>query len=88
MVLALAGTMLYGCSKTEPKATDTQKKATDKKEYKIAWYVSAPHPFFEDVKKGVEGLKKTMALRLKNKLGQIGASQVKLKMLKHLQLKD
>lgn len=69
MVLALAGTMLYGCSKTEPKATDTQKKATDKKEYKIAWYVSAPHPFFEDVKKGVEGFEKDYGITVEKQVG-------------------
>lgn len=38
-------------------AKESKSAAAGAKEYKIAWYASAVHPYFDSVKKGVEGFK-------------------------------
>lgn len=41
----------------------------DSKEMKIAWYASAPHPYFEEVKKGVEAFEKDTGIKVEQQIG-------------------
>ncbi|MFD0619949.1 sugar ABC transporter substrate-binding protein [Paenibacillus sp. GCM10027629] len=65
MVLSLVGTLAAGCS-TSKGGDQTASKETD---YKLGWYASAPHPYFEEVKKGVEAFEKDYGITVEKQIG-------------------
>ncbi len=77
MVLSLTGTLLAGCGTSKPvdnAATSTTKPVTTeaaakKTDYKLGWYASAPHPYFEEVKKGVEAFEKDFGITVEKHIG-------------------
>jgi ribose transport system substrate-binding protein len=82
MAIFLVGaTLLAGCSAKKDSGTTadvtvapaTQSVATEaptaKVDYKLAWYASAPHPYFEEVKKGVEAFEKDYGILVEKQIG-------------------
>ncbi len=75
MVLSL----LTGCTSEEPTSTDTAKtkevaqetQETDSKAKpsKIVWYAPAPHPYFDEVKMGVEQFVKEQGIEVDMQIG-------------------
>lgn len=60
LVLALLSSLLAGCG---------QASSGNSKEYKFAWYASAPHPYFEKVKAGVEAFEKDTGIEVYKQVG-------------------
>ncbi len=60
ILLALVAVSLVFC---------TAAFAQGKKEYKIAWYASAVHPYFDAVKAGVEGFEKDTGITVLKQIG-------------------
>lgn len=71
LALMLMGTMLAGCGTTKDASKETvaTTEATKKADYKLAWYASAPHPYFEEVKKGVEAFEKDYGITVVKQIG-------------------
>ncbi len=75
MVLAVfLFTILSGCGSSATPSDDTTKAGVsttsgNSSEFKVAWYASAPHPYFEDVKKGVEGFEKDFGITVEKQIG-------------------
>lgn len=67
MAIVLMGSLLAGCGTTKEANNTTDAK--DKETYKLAWYAPAPHPYFEEVKKGVEAFEKDYGITVEKKIG-------------------
>ncbi|WP_411679800.1 sugar ABC transporter substrate-binding protein [Clostridium thailandense] len=59
------GAAFTGCGSTAKENSE----GSNKTDLKIAWYASAPHPYFEDVKKGVEGFQKETGITVTEQIG-------------------
>jgi ribose transport system substrate-binding protein len=68
VIAAFMVTMLAGCGQSGTQAP-AETKETPKEAAKIAWYVPAPHPFFEEVKKGVEAFEKETGITVEKQVG-------------------
>ncbi|WP_239617936.1 sugar ABC transporter substrate-binding protein [Cohnella mopanensis] len=68
----LLGTVLAGCgsnnsSNSSPSAANASPAAAT--DYKLAWYASAPHPYFEEVKKGVVAFENDFGIPVEKQIG-------------------
>lgn len=70
LLLAFMGSLLTGCGTAQaPKDGTNTTTAENKSDFKAAWYASAPHPYFEDVKKGVEAFEKEFGVTVEKQVG-------------------
>ena len=51
-----------------PSSTDAI-KALSTKDFKVVWYAPAPHPYFEDVRKGIEAFEKDFGVTVEKQIG-------------------
>lgn len=58
-ILLVTSMILSGCGKNSAEAGGA----------KLAWYASAPHPYFEEVKKGVEAFEKDTGIKVEKQIG-------------------
>lgn len=69
LLLAFMGSILTGCGTAQAPKDGTNTTTGKQAEFKAAWYASAPHPYFEDVKKGVEAFEKDFGVTVEKQVG-------------------